>query len=52
MAQHAPSYAHDPPADMAGQIRVRGTRDGLLLSVPDCPGRPAARGGGGVGRAP
>jgi septum site-determining protein MinC len=35
MAQHAPSYAHDPPADPAGQIRVRGTRDGLLLSVPE-----------------
>ena len=35
MAQHAPAYAHDPPADLAGQIRVRGTRDGLLLSVPE-----------------
>jgi len=35
MAQHAPAYAHDPPADLAGQIRARGTRDGLLLSVPE-----------------
>ncbi len=40
MAQQAPSYLHDPPPVGPGRgaaalIKVRGTRDGLLLTVPD-----------------
>ena len=43
MAQQAPSYLHDPPpvgpgrdaSGAAALIKVRGTRDGLLLTVPD-----------------
>jgi septum site-determining protein MinC len=39
MAQQAPIYLHDPPPGSghraATLIRVRGTRDGLLLSLPD-----------------
>jgi septum site-determining protein MinC len=42
MAQQAPSYLHDPPpvgqgrggASAAALIKVRGTRDGLLLTIP------------------
>lgn len=42
MAQEAPTYLHDPPllatgrggGDMAALIKVRGTREGLLLSLP------------------
>jgi septum site-determining protein MinC len=39
MAQQAPIYLHDPPPGSgrgaAALIRVRGTREGLLLSLPD-----------------
>jgi septum site-determining protein MinC len=43
MAQEAPSYLHDPPPAGPGRgvgaaaalIKVRGTRDGLLLTIPD-----------------
>ncbi len=43
MAQQAPIYLHDPPPLGSGRgvggaaalIKVRGTRDGLLLSLPD-----------------
>lgn len=43
MAQEAPIYLHDPPplaarrggGDMAALIRVRGTREGLLLTLPN-----------------
>ena len=33
----AQPYAHDPPATGGLAIRVRGTRDGLVLSVPEDP---------------
>jgi septum site-determining protein MinC len=40
MAQQAPTFLHEPPAmgpdrGAAALIRVRGTRDGLLLTIPD-----------------
>ena len=44
MAQHVHAYVHDPPSLARGRaiggtaaalIRVRGTREGLLLAVPD-----------------
>ena len=42
MAQQAPIYLHDPPpgsgrsvGGVAALIKMRGTRDGLLLSLPD-----------------
>lgn len=38
MAQHVHAYAHDPPPSSDREpvsIRVRGTRDGLVLTVPE-----------------
>lgn len=38
MAQHVDAYAHDPPPTPGLEpvsVRVRGTRDGLVLSVPE-----------------
>lgn len=38
MAHHVEAYVHDPPVNQEGertQVRVRGTRDGLVVSVPE-----------------